>query len=350
MGKQVRAFLQMWEEQHGPYSIPTSEGAYRAHARLIDAALPNHGGILKPTTGEWVRHNCTGGEFATYLLGTSRKANQAYLPAVTPFGATIDGKDLFLALLEEPRRWPAIADGLVEMALTDFDAPWSGILYDWPDIPAEKVRAQEQFVAVLSQKARAAGLPFGVAFRGIVPGDEDWSPSLDVLRDTADWLDYYIYVYWDQPYSPSPFWWCEASIQNALRHGFKPQGIYLGLFVACWYYGEGFHHWITCDQAMQIVRENGARVKWIEDHPAGLIREKYATIGEAGHLWIEDGETVKARLRLVDKYGLDGVMLFVLGCEAESVWDTIAEWKQHGMLGRMTAQKLNGCGGVFSPY
>jgi len=331
MGRRVRAWILPWEGQYnGPYLIPSSEQSYRENKALLDMVLPAYGGLLLPDTGEWVRHNCIGGEFATYLLNTSRETNQAYLPAVTPFGATIDSKDLFLALLEEPRRWPAIADGLVEMALTDFDAPWSGVLYDWPDIPADKVRAQERFATVLSRAARANGLPFAVAFRGIVPGDEDWSPSLDVLRDITDQFDYYMYTYWNLPYSPSPFWWAESSIQNALRHGFESKRIYLGLFLASWYYDTAapFHYWITHDQAMQIVRENGATVNWVEDHPAGLIREKYAAIGRAGHLWIEDGDTVRARLALVDKYGLGGVMLFVLGCESESVWQAIAEWKR----------------------
>lgn len=326
MSKQVRGFIVTWEGQNnGPYPIPSSERSYRDHKALLDAALTTHGGILQ-ADGTWTRHSSTESRFATYLLDTTRALNQDYLPASVPWGA-VGGQDSFLDLLEQPSRWQGIADGLVEMALTNSDAPWSGILYDWPDIPADKVSAQEQFVAVISDTTRAAGLPFGVSFRGIVPGDESWSPSLDVLRDITDWFDYYMYIYWNQPYSPSPFWWAEASVENALQHGFQARQIYLGLFVACYYYGDGFNYWITHDQAMQLVRENGATVEWVEDHAAGLIREKYAKIGKTGHLWIHDGDTLQPRLALADEYDLGGVMLFVLGCGAESVWQAIAEWK-----------------------
>jgi len=270
-----------WQEYYGPYLIPSSEQSYRDHAALLDVVMPTHGGILISANNEWVRHSSTGSAFSSYLLDTARKTKQAYLPSCEPFGSIPGNREAFLDLLEEPGRWPAIADGLVEMALTDFDAPWSGILYDWPDIPADKVQAQERFATVLSRAARANGLPFAVAFRGTVPADESWSPSLDVLRDITDQFDCYMYIYWNLPYSPSPFWWARASIENALQHGFQPKQIYLGLFLASYYYNldERFRHWITHDQAMQIVRENEATVNWVEDHPAGLIREKYARIG-----------------------------------------------------------------------
>jgi len=329
MSKKVRGFVITWEGQYnGPYPIPSSEQSYRDHAALLDAVLMTHGGILRPDSGEWFRHSSIGSEFAGYLLNEARTRGKIYLPSSVPYG--LNTRQAFYELLGQPERWPAIADGLVEMALTGFDAPWDGILYDYPNIPADLLRAQERFVTVLSRAARANGLPFGVAFIGITPEDESWLPSLDVLRDITDWLDYYMYVYWGAPAAPSPFWWCEASIENALRHGFQPERIYLGLFVACWYYDteQKFNYWITHDQAMQIVRDSGAAVEWMESHPAGLIREKYARIGDAGHLWIEDGDTVRARLRLVDEYNLGGVMLFELGCEAESVWDAIAEWKR----------------------
>jgi hypothetical protein len=332
MKKRVYATIMPYQEMHGPYTIQTSEQAYRQYQTLIDGVLPVHGGILQPESGTWTRHNSITGDFASYLIDTVRERDQGYWPACVPYG--MGGEGAFLVLLEQPRRWPGIAGGLVKMALLDFDAPWSGVLYDYPGgggkWTGEQVRAQERFVTVLSQAVRTAGLPFAVAFRGIVPADESRSPSLDVFRDITDRLDYYMYVYWASPYSPSPFWWHRASIENALRHGVRARNIYLGLFVASWYYdtGQGFHHWITHDQAMQIVRENGARVEWVEDHAAGLIREKCAAIGDAGHLWIEDGDTIKPRLALVDEYGLGGVMLFVLGCEDESVWDVIAEWKR----------------------
>jgi len=328
MAKRVRGFIMTWQEQHGPYLIPTGEQSYREHGALLDAVLTTHGGILRPDSGQWVRHSSTASAFAAYLLDTARRTKQAYLPACIPFGQ--NDRAAFLALLQEPERWAAIADSLVEMALTDLDAPWSGVLYDWPDIVADALRAQEQFVTVLSNAVRKAGLPFAVSFRGTVAADESWSPSLDVLRDITDQFDCYMYIYWDKPYSPSPFWWARASIENALWHGFKPKRIYLGLFLASWYYDtdQKFNYWITHDQAMKVAQDSGVTVEWIEDHAAGLIREKYARIGKAGHLWIEDGDTVRARLALVDEYNLGGVMLFVLGSEAESVWDAIAEWKR----------------------
>jgi len=338
--KTVQAWLIPWDGQYnGPYPIPSSEQSYRDHLRLIDAVLPAHGGVLQPSTGEWTRQPSVDNAFSTYLMNEARVLRQQYVPIFGlwpgshgPYGQ--EGEAEFLELLQQPERWPGVADGLVRMAQTSADAPWNGMVYDyfggggrWPD---ESMRAHERFCRTVSETVRAAGMRFGVSFRGIIPTDESWSPSLDVFREITDFFEYYMFVYWDKPFSPSPFWWHRASIENALRHGFEPGQIYLGLLTNSWYYDfeQGFNYWITHDQAMQIVRENGARVRWVEDHAAGLIREKYAAIGRAGHLWIEDGDTVRARLALVDKYGLGGIMLFVLGSEAESVWDAIAEWKR----------------------
>lgn len=346
MAKMVRAWVVPWEGQYnGPYHIPCSDQAYRAHKSQIDAVLPTHGGTLRPETGEWFRHESASGEFSRYLRRAAKRAGQEYVPVFNQWPQGAEGERQFLELLKQPRRWSAIAEGFVEMAQASSDWPWDGTIYDFYNggsvgaWSVEVLRTQQEFCRTMAEAAQVSGLPFGVAYIGIVPEDESWNPSLDTFREFVDFLEYYMFIYWDKPYSPSPYWWAKESIENVLRHGIEPGRIYLGIQNVAYYYDfdERFKHWITHADAMQIVRENGATVEWVEDHEAGLIREKYAAIGDNGHLWIHDGDTVRPRLALVDKYGLGGVMLFVLGCGAESVWQAIRAWKRPSRPQRVRA-------------
>jgi len=327
MGKTVRAIMRM-QATIGDYPVPTSEAAYLTHSNLIDTATP-YGGTLQ-ADGTWAQAPCLDRPFARALPSWARQAGQQYAPFLDP-GHGTDGSAI-RAVLDDTALQQKAAEGAIALALARFDAPWDGMLYDALGAAlgdASYHDKQHDFMGRLSDAAHRAGLAFAVAFRGIRPEDESWSSvKLDRIVGVADIFDYYFYAWWLAPCSTGPYWWNRAGLDNALEHGIRPESIYLGIgnYARYWSAGYKTSQDMTHDQAMQIASASGAAVNWVEDHPTGLIREKYAAVND-GHLWIQDGDTVKPRLALVDEYGLGGVMLFIAGMGAESVWDAIAEWK-----------------------
>jgi len=313
----------------GDYPVPTSEASYLAHSDLIDTVFPFGGSILPD--GTWGQAPCLYRPFAQLLPAWAEQARQQYTPFLDP-GHGSDGSAI-RAVLDDANLQRKAVDDAILLALTRFDAPWGGMVYDALGAAlgdASYHDKQHEFINLLSDAAHRAGLTFSVAFRGIRPEDESWSAiKLDRIAGVVDIFDYYFYGWWLAPCSTGPYWWAVRGIENALAHGIKPESIYVGIPNYARYWTEGYRSSqdMIHDQAMQIIRDSGARVRWIESHPTGLIREKYAAIGD-GHLWIQDGDTVRARLALVDKYNLGGAMLFIPGMEAESVWQAIAEWKR----------------------
>jgi len=322
---QLRAWLCMIPVD-GDYPIPTSEAAYKANSSLIDTVSPVNGGVLQ-ADGTWAQTSGASSAFGRELPGLAERSGQRYVPVLNP-GHGMGPANLQVVLDDERLQQKAIA-GAVELATTRFDAPWDGVMYDVLGVGPDHVGKHEAFLLALGEAVWAAGLSFEVACEARQPINADSIPSMTALDAAADRIDLYCYNWRGEPDSLQPYWWAGARLGEAIGDGVSPEKLNLGIALCSRYHQDagGFRN-ITYDQAMQLVKDNRATVRWVEDHEAGLIREKYAAIGNTGHLWIHDGDTVRPRLALVDEYDLGGVMLFILGCEAESVWDTIAAWKR----------------------
>jgi len=325
MAKLIQTFLRL-TAIGGDYPVPTSEASYLAHQALIDEVCILGGALA--SDGTWSQAPALQEPFAQSLLGHATGAGQRYTPFLNP-GHGSD-KTAIHAVLDDPALQQAAADDMLALATTRFDAPWQGVVYDALHLEAGYMGKQEQFLRLLSYTAQSAGLSFGVSHPGTRPEDESTWLSLDTIAQIADVYDCYFYGWWLAPCSIGPYWWVVQGIENALKHGIPARRIYLGIPNYARYYPASNDYTtaydITYDQAMQIVHDNNSFVQWIESDETGLIREKYADVGQ-GHIWISDGDTVRHRLELVDHYSLGGVMLFIPGMGAESVWDAIAEWK-----------------------
>jgi len=356
--KQVRASLRMCPVG-GDYPAPTSEAAYLAHQNMLDSILPTNGGKLQ-ADGTWLQEGWKlNPDWPQSLPGIARGAGQQYIPIVNNDRVGI------LTVLDSVELQDIAAAGLVLLARSGrFDSPWGGVLLDLEGIPSAYKDKLSDFLLILSYQLRAESIPVGISVRGIVndPGpdyDNAYSYDFEVVAQAADFVDLRCYGYWNPtPRSIAPHWWVEACVQYALSQGIPAQRVYLGLgnFARYWPItgNSGTWHNVTAEQAASLIRAANSFVQWIESNGNGLVREKYADVGE-GHIWLHDGDTLRHGLDLIDEYGLGGLGLFIPGMGDESVWQAIAEWKapepdviSRTPTGRMSAQKLGGLGGVFT--
>lgn len=78
---------------------------------------------------------------------------------------------------------------------------------------------------------------------------------------------------------------------------------------------------IGMDTAKNVVSENNAQVYWDSD-----VSQNYGSFEKEGctyQIWIEDNDSIAAKVQLVPKYGLAGVAAWKLGFENSEIWSTI---------------------------
>lgn len=80
---------------------------------------------------------------------------------------------------------------------------------------------------------------------------------------------------------------------------------------------------VGMDQAQQVVAENNAQTYWDND-----VSQTYGSFEKEGNsyqIWIEDGESIAAKVQLAKKYGLAGVAAWKLGFESSGIWQVITD-------------------------
>lgn len=76
-------------------------------------------------------------------------------------------------------------------------------------------------------------------------------------------------------------------------------------------------------QAQQVVTENNAQTYWDND-----VSQHYGSFEKDGisyQIWIEDSESIAAKVKLAKNYNLAGVAAWKLGFEDSTVWQTITD-------------------------
>ncbi|MCD8329180.1 MAG: glycosyl hydrolase family 18 protein, partial [Lachnospiraceae bacterium] len=78
------------------------------------------------------------------------------------------------------------------------------------------------------------------------------------------------------------------------------------------------------EAAAEFVAEHGGEASWLSD-----VGQNYVKIEEDGtvyQIWLEDEDSMKTRLSMMQSYELAGVAFWKLGMESESIWDVIADY------------------------
>ncbi|MCI6006295.1 MAG: glycosyl hydrolase family 18 protein [Blautia sp.] len=80
---------------------------------------------------------------------------------------------------------------------------------------------------------------------------------------------------------------------------------------------------IGMDAAQEAVNTNQAQVYW--NNEAGQNYGSYELDGDTYQIWLEDAESIAAKVQLVPRYGLAGVAEWKLGFENSSIWQVISD-------------------------
>jgi hypothetical protein len=323
----VWAWLRMFQVGN-TFPIPTSEAAYRANLQHIDVAMPVNGGTLLGD-GTWLQEPWKlNPQWPQDLPNMARETGHLYMPTV------FNDREGVRVVMSDPELRLVAADNLVKLATEErFDAPWDGVLLDLEGIPYEFRRQMSEFLRVLADRLRTAGLRVGVSVGGRTRAEIGDGYELAVVGEVADYVDLRCYGYREPPpLSISPYWWLEGCVRYALEEGIRPEQLLLGLGLFSKYWPDSSRRYpvaeITYESAMQLIEEAGATLGWVAHNAHGAVREHFAKIG-AGEVWVHDKDTIRFGLDLADQYNLLGISPFAAGMGNAAMWEVIGRWRIH---------------------
>lgn len=208
-----------------------------------------------------------------------------------------------------------------------------GINIDFENMYREDEDMFSRFIIELEPRLKAIGKTLSVDVTA-PDGADSWSMCYDrnVIGDVADYI---IFMGYDQygeastePGTTSGYEWVKVNLDKFVEtEEIEPEKIILGL---------PFYTRVWTTQNGKLVRTDVVAMKNVDTNiPAGVEKVwdevtrqnyiKYDSNGYTREMWIEDIESYKEKLLLINEYGLGGVANWCKDMELEEIWSVINE-------------------------
>ena len=185
-----------------------------------------------------------------------------------------------------------------------------------------------QFIRELSVKCRQNGIVLSVD--NYVPKGYNQQYN---RKEQGVMADYVIIMGYDEHYvgseeagSVASLPWVEKGIQDTIAEVPAQRVINaVPFYTRLWKTEAGSlsSEAIGMDTAQEVVNTNNAQVYWDSD-----VSQNYGSFEKDGctyQIWIEDSQSIAAKVQLVQKYNLAGVAAWKLGFENSSIWQVITD-------------------------
>jgi spore germination protein YaaH len=203
-----------------------------------------------------------------------------------------------------------------------------GINIDFENIYFNDRYVLSQFVRELAFVLREQGVITSIDVTKIEPGSWTWSMCYD-RRALGESVDYVALMAYDQNGSWSKksgsvaqITWVERALSDMLKQ-VAPEKTLLGLpfYTVLWEEENGKlikSSVISMETSQRLIRENNAHLVW--DNVSGQHIATYKKGNSTFKIWVEDGESIRLKASLVDKYGISGVASWRRGLETSDIW------------------------------
>ena len=207
-----------------------------------------------------------------------------------------------------------------------------GINIDFEYMHDEDKDLFSRFIIELKPRLNELGVVLSVDVTA-PDGSEEWSLCFDrnLIGEVADYI---VFMAYDQygtsstkPGTNAGYDWVKTNIEKFIgQEAVKPEKIILGIpfYTRLWEENNGNLECYTVDMEdiEEVIPENVTRT-WDDN-----LKQYYVEFVEDGitnKMWIEDAESIKAKLSLVSEYNLAGAAYWTKDREPDSIWAVISE-------------------------
>ena len=240
-------------------------------------------------------------------------------------------------LADEGLKERAIANVALYAAFYELD----GINIDFENVYKKDQKQLSDFLRALDAALTRQGVTLSI---DAAPpwGSDQWSLFLDrsVAANTAD---YVILMAYDEHYANSPesgsvasLGWTEQAVVQSLTM-IPPEKLVLGvpLYTRVWTETTDSSGKVTVTSKAIGMKDQesvllGKDPEYLFDEKAGQMTASYEEAGAVKRIWLENEESMKARMQLIRKYKLTGLASWRRGFESESFWT----WARDGLKGQ----------------
>lgn len=208
-----------------------------------------------------------------------------------------------------------------------------GINIDFENMYMDDADVFSRFIIELEPRLKILGKTLSVDVTA-PDGAESWSMCYDrnVIGDVADYIVFMAYDQYGEastePGTTSGYEWVKVNLDKFVEtEEIEPEKIILGL---------PFYTRVWTTQNGNLVRTDVVAMKNVDTNiPAGVEKVwdevtrqnyiKYDSNGYTREMWIEDIDSYKEKLQLINEYGLGGVANWCKDMEPEEIWSVINE-------------------------
>ncbi len=205
-----------------------------------------------------------------------------------------------------------------------------GINIDFEQIPQEMGECYLQFIRELHVATRAAGLVLSVD----IPQAREYSAHYG-WRELGVMCDYVIMMGYDEHYAGSPeagsvasIGYVQEGLQALLDAGVPPEKLVNGVpfYTRIWKHagGELTSEALGMQGAADFVERNGLTSVWNEETCQNYAEGEVD--GTVCQVWLEDADSLGAKLSVMNAMGANGVACWKLGLEDKSAWEVIGRY------------------------
>lgn len=200
-----------------------------------------------------------------------------------------------------------------------------GINIDFEEVPQEAGEDYVQFLRELSISCRQNGIVLSVD--NYVPTEYTAHYGRAAQGEV---VDYFIIMGYDEHYGGSPqagsvasYNYVKAGIENTLKDVPASKVINaVPFYTRLWKIADGVSsEALTMSGADNVLAQNGVTATWDDETQQNFA--EFEADGAKYQIWLEDMESMTAKLSLMSGYRLAGVAAWKLGLEKAEIWDAI---------------------------
>ena len=309
--KEVIGWLPGWDQQEG---LKT----FSANPQAVSQVSPFWYGF---GAGGEIQNLAGAGDAA--VKDEARRSERAIIPTVTN---NFDGRKAS-TVLGDPAKRAAHISGVVSMVES---SAYTGVDIDYEAMAAADRGAFSDFITQLGAELHARGKLLSVTVLPKVSEPGTWSgpQSLDyaAIGKAADQVRIMAYDehYPGGPPGPiAPLDWVDKVLAFAVTQVPKEK-LYLGVpsYGYDWA-GSGNGKPLMLNNAVQLAADKGAQIQW--DATSASPHFDYTEGGVAHTVWLENEQSLAAKVALTKRYDIAGIAIWRLGRQPDSTWKVLKE-------------------------